>query len=100
MVTAASNVIPFPVKRKPVNNDKLKNSMARLLESVEEQKRVVAAYQKTMHELKESIHTLGNSVSEYDKRVQKLDVRPLRQKSKRLYQIMDDWEKQNASKNR
>jgi phage-related tail protein len=98
MDIAESNVIPFPVKRRPLDNDRLKRSMARLLESVEEQKRVVASYKKTMHELKESVDTLGNSVVEYDKRVKELDVRPLRRKSQRLHQIMDDWEKNNAQK--
>jgi len=112
MDTIESNIIPFPVKarqaetepqvrtpltKKDLNDRRLRKSLERLQESVEEQKKVVASYRDSIKDLKESIHGLRDKVIEYDRRVNTLDIRPLGRKARRLYRIMDNWEAGNAA---
>lgn len=117
MDTMESNIIPFPIKirasaarRQPIDglefpqltaenlhDNRLKTALEKLRESVDEQQKAVADYRESIKALKESVLQLQTKVHDYDQRVSKLDVRPLRVKARRLYSIMDDWEKRNAA---
>ena len=90
-----------PVKKSVVNDnidpqERLRNSLRKLVESVENQQKVTARLKETTLELQSEIQNLGSTMTKYQKSLGRIDVKKLGQKANRLAAIMEPHALQNA----
>ena len=70
--------------------NRLRRATAEMAEGIAVQRREMAVFRSAMKDLDAEMQSLRETLTDYDRRLSRIGVVPLRRKSQRLVRIMDD----------